>query len=83
MFHPPKIPQRQWNGNGTGLQRGPIANPLNVDVAPIVDPFFQPLLAVVGSATGSLKLLNLELNLLNYNGFGTGGPLQPVGHPLQ
>ena len=40
MFHPPKIPQRQWNGNGTGFQRVPVANPLNVNVAPIVDHFF-------------------------------------------
>ena len=37
--------------------------PLNADVAPIADPFFQPLLAVVGStavvenATGSLICL--------------------------
>ena len=47
MFHPPKIPQRQRNGNGTGFQRVPVENPLNADVAPVVDPFFQPLLAVV------------------------------------
>ena len=52
MFHPPKIPQRQWNGNGMGLQRVRVANPLNVNVAPIADPFFSrcsPLLAIVGS----------------------------------
>ena len=47
MFHPPKIPQRQWNGNGTGFQRVPVENPLNADVAPIADPFFQLLLTVV------------------------------------
>ena len=47
MFHPPKMPQRQRNGNGTGFQRVPVENPLNADVAPIADPFFQPLLAVV------------------------------------
>ena len=46
-FHPPKIPQWQRNGNGTGFQRVPIENPLNADVAPIADPFFQLLLAVV------------------------------------
>ena len=28
------------------------------------------------------RVLNLKLNLLNYNGFSTGQPLQPVGHPL-
>ena len=47
MFHPPKMPQRQRNGNGTGFQRVPVENPLNADVAPVADPFFQPLLAVV------------------------------------
>ena len=63
MFHPPKIPQRQQNGNGTGFQWVPVENPLNADVAPVADPFFQPLLAVVGStaivenATGSLICL--------------------------
>ena len=40
MFYPPKIPQRQWNGNGMGFQRVPIENPLNADVAPVADPFF-------------------------------------------
>ena len=66
VFHPPKIPQRQRNGNGTGFQWVPIENPLNADVAPVADPFFQPLLAVVGvvgptavvgNATGSLICL--------------------------
>ena len=57
MFHPPKIPQPQWSGNGTGLQWVPVANPLNVEVAPVADPFFPPLLAVVGNATGSLIFL--------------------------
>ena len=63
MFHPPNIPQRQQNGNGTGFQRVPVENPLNADVAPVADPFFQLLLAVVGSttvvgnATGSLICL--------------------------
>ena len=47
MFHPPKMPQRQWNGNGTGFQWVPVENPLNADVVPVADPFFQPLLAVV------------------------------------
>ena len=47
MFHSPKMPQRQRNGNGTGFQRVPVENPLNADVAPVADPFFQPLLAVV------------------------------------
>ena len=28
------------------------------------------------------RVLNLRLNLLNCNGFSTGQPLQPVGHPL-
>ena len=51
------------NGNRTGFQRVPIENPLNADVAPVADPFFQPLLAVVGltaiveNATGSLICL--------------------------
>ena len=40
MFHPPKMPQRQRNGNGTGFQRVPVDNPLNADVAPVADPFF-------------------------------------------
>ena len=63
MFHPLKIPQQQRNGNGTGLQQIPNENPFNADVAPVADPFFQPLLAVVGStavvenATGSLICL--------------------------
>ena len=92
MFHPPKIPQQQWNGNRTGFQWVPVANPLNADVAPVVDPFFELLLAVVGrcwlnghcwKCNGVINLLNLRLNLLNCNGFATGGLLQPVGHPLQ
>ena len=49
MSHPPKMPQRQRKGNGTGFHRGPVENPLNADVAPVADPFFQPLFAVVGS----------------------------------
>ena len=40
MFHPPKIPQRQRNSNGTGFQWVLVENPLNADVAPIADPFF-------------------------------------------
>ena len=32
--------------------------------------------------TGGPGALNLRLNLLNCNGFSTGQPLQPVGHPL-
>ena len=92
MFHPPKILQRQQNGNRTGLQWVPVENPLNADVAPIADLFFQPLLAVVGhcwfngycwKCNGFINLLNLRLNLLNCSGFATGFPLQPVGHPLQ
>ena len=63
MFHPPKIPQRQRNGNRIGFQRVPVENPLNADVVPIANPVFQPLLAVVGpkavvgNATGSLICL--------------------------
>ena len=63
MFHPPKIPRWQRNGNGTGFQWVPIENPLNADVALVADPFFQLLLAVVGStavvenATGSFICL--------------------------
>ena len=57
MLHPPKIPQRQWNGNGTGLERVPVANPLNADVVPIAHLFFLPLLAVVKNVTGSLICL--------------------------
>ena len=30
-----------------------------------------------------INLLNLSLDLLNFNGFAPGGPLQPVGYPLQ
>ena len=92
MSHPPKSP----NGNATVTERGlqwvPIANSLKSDVAPIVDPFSSrcwPLFAmadpttIVVAATGFPNLLNLGLNLLNYNGFETVDPLQPVGHPLQ
>ena len=91
MFNPPKIPQRRRNGNGTGFQRVPVENRLNADVAPIADPFFQPLLAIVGRCWFNgrcwkcnmfINLLNLRLNLINCNGFATGFPLQPVGHPL-
>ena len=66
MFHPPKMPQWQQNGNGMGFQWVPIENPLNADVAPVAEPFFQPLLplftivsstAVVENATGSLICL--------------------------
>ena len=80
MFHPPKIPQRQWNGNRTGLQWVPIANPLNANMGPVVDPF-PP---VVGRCwpNGHCWKCNGVINLLNYNGFATGGLLQPVGHPL-
>ena len=71
-FHHPclnqrcSIPPKSPNGKGTGFQRVPVENPLNADVAPVADPFFQPLLAVVcrvGStavvenATGSLICL--------------------------
>ena len=75
------ILQKSPNGNGMGFQQVPIEDPLNADVAPIADPFFQPLLAVVGStayfenATGLLICFNLRLNLLNCNGFATGHPL--------
>ena len=40
IFHPPKFSQQQRNGNKTAFQWVPIANPLNVDVAPSVDPVF-------------------------------------------
>ena len=33
-------------------------------------------------ATGFISLLDLRLNLLDYNGCATGDPLQPVVHPL-
>ena len=74
-----------------GFQWVPVENSLNADVAPVADPFFQPLLAVVGrcwsnghcwKCNGFINLLNLRLNLLNCNGFATGFPLQPVGHLL-
>ena len=65
------IPPKSPNGNGTGFQWAPIENPLNADVAPVADPFFQPLLKMQ-------RVLNLRLNLLNCNGFSTGQPLQPV-----
>ena len=86
MFHPPKILQWQRNGNGTSLQRVPIENLLNAEMAPVADPFFQLLLAIIGRCwirSGIINLLNLELNLLNYNVFAMGGPLQPVGHLLR
>ena len=86
MFHPPKIPEPQQYSNRTGLQLVPVANLLNADVVLVADPFFQPLLAVVGRCwicNGVIDLLSLGLNLFNYNSFGTGGPFQPVGHPLQ
>ena len=57
------ILQKSPNSNGTGFQRVPTENPLNANVAPVADPVFQPLLAVVGSttivenATGSLICL--------------------------
>ena len=59
---------------------------------PLLTRFFQPFLAVVGRCwfnsrcwkrNGFINLFNLRLNLLNCNGFVTGFPLQPVGHPLQ
>ena len=63
------ILQKSPNGNGMATEwvfNGyPVENPLNADVAPIADPFFQPLLAVVGStaivenAMGSLICLIL------------------------
>ena len=43
----------------------------------VVDPT-----AVVEAAIGFLNLLNLRLNLLDYNGCAKGDPLQPVVHPL-
>ena len=55
-------------------------------MAPVADPFFQPLLAVVGRCwkwNGVINLLNLRLNMINCNGFTTGCSLQPVGHPLR
>ena len=85
MFHPPKIPQRQRNGNGTGLQWVSVANPLKADMAPVADSFFQQFLVIVSrycSCNGFTSLLNLGLNLLNYNGFAMGDPLQTVGHSL-
>ena len=42
-----RVPQQERNSNGTGLQWVPVANPVKADVAPVVDPFFEPLLAVV------------------------------------
>ena len=45
-FHPPRIPQQQWNGNKTGWKWVTVADPLKSDVAPIVDPFFKPFLAI-------------------------------------
>ena len=68
------------------MQRVPVEKPLNADVAPVADPFFQPLLADVGrcwKCNRFTDLLNLRLNFLNCNGFATGFPLQPVGHLLQ
>lgn len=67
MFHPPKVPQWQWNGNGTSLQQVPVANQLKSDVASAAKPFFQPLLAIVVTTTVFINLLNLRINLLNYN----------------
>ena len=55
--------------------------PLNVDVALVVDPFFQRLLVVV-ECNGFINLLNLRLNLLNYNGFAMGHPLRQQRAPF-
>lgn len=50
-----------------GLQWVPIANPLKVDVAPIADSFFQPLLAIVDqiaivdAATSFINFLNVRI----------------------
>ena len=43
-----------------GFQWVPIANPLNVDVAPVADLFFQPLLAVVGRLLAQRLLLEMQ-----------------------
>ena len=57
------ILQKSPNGNGTILERVFNGYPLNANMAPVADPFFQPLLAVVDStaivenATGSLICL--------------------------
>ena len=67
MFHPPKIPQRQRNGNATGLLWVLIAHPLKCDVAPVVG-CCRPL-AIPNTAMGLINLINLGLNLLNCNGF--------------
>ena len=64
MFHPPKILQQQRNGNGMGFQGVPVANPLNADVAPVADPFFQPLLAVVGSTAVAGNAIALLICLI-------------------
>ena len=64
MFHPPKIPQQQRDSNGTDFQWVPVANQLDANAAPVADPFFPPLLAVVGptavvgNATVSLIYIN-------------------------
>ena len=79
--NPPTATEQVFNGY-----------PLNADVAPIANPFFQPLLTVVGrcwfngycwKCNRFINLLNLKLNLLDCNGFATGHPSQPVGHPLR
>ena len=51
------ILQKSPNGNGTATERVFNGYPLNADVALVADPFFQPLLAVVENATGSLICL--------------------------
>ena len=78
MFHPPRIPQWQWNGNGAGFQRVPVENPLNADVAPIANPFFSAVASRCWpngrcwKCNGFINLLNLRLDLLNCNGFCNG-----------
>ena len=69
MFHPPKLPQQQQNGNETGLQWVPIAKPSKTDLTPIALPFFSccwPLLAVV-DPMAIVEATTGFINLLNYN----------------
>ena len=80
----PTATERQRNGFSTGTHwkpvecwRGTHCWPVFSAVAGRCLPLLvqRPLLKMQ-------RVLNLRLNLLNCNGFSTGQPLQPVGHPL-
>ena len=80
MFHPRKIPQRQRNGNETGLQRVPVANPLNVDGAPVAGRCWPNGRSWI--CNGVINFHNLGQNLLNNNVFCNGWPVATRWAPV-